>query len=173
MEGIMNDYRFVPIGLVRSEHRRPENTPIQPVFAQECEGRVEVLPHYAEGLRDIEGFSHIILLYILSQAKPGPLIVKPFLQDIEHGIFATRSPKRPNPIGLSIVRLVGRAENVLHIRGVDILDNTPVIDIKPYSTRFDCFPDAKSGWQEGINPETAARLGKRGYTGATGPNGPA
>ena len=163
----MNTFNIKPIAFVRSEHQNAETTPIQPVFANECIGRVEVLPEYADGLVDIEGFSHIILLYWLHRATFGSLLVKPFLQDVEHGIFATRSPWRPNPIGLSIVRLINCDGSILHIQGVDILDETPVLDIKPYSSIFDCFPDARNGWQEGIDKETLERRGRRGYQGTT------
>jgi len=163
----MNTFNIKPIAFIRSEHKNAEATPIQPVFAGECTGRVEVLPEFVDGLVDIEGFSHIILLYWLHKAISGPLLVKPFLQDIEHGIFATRSPGRPNPIGISIVRLINRNESILHIQGVDILDETPVLDIKPYSSIFDCFPDARNGWQEGIDKETLEKRGRRGYQGTT------
>jgi len=159
----MIEFTIRPIGYIRSEHKNAENTPIQPVFAPECKGQVEVFPEFTEGLKDIEGFSHVILLYWLHKTKPGSLLVKPFLQDIEHGIFATRSPGRPNPIGLSIVRLNDRDGSLLHIQGVDILDGTPVLDIKPYSSIFDCFSDARNGWQEGIDRETLEKRGQRGY----------
>lgn len=153
------------IGRIRSEHHKPEETPIQPVYCPDCEGRVELLPEYADGLIDIEGFSHIILIYWLDRAGPPKLVVKPFLEDREHGIFATRSPWRPNPLGLSIVRLLKIERCCIHIGGVDILDNTPLFDIKPYSSRFDCFPDARNGWQEGIDDATALQRGRRGYRG--------
>lgn len=164
----MNILNVKPIGIIRSEHKIAGNTPIQPVYAEECFGSVEIFPEYADGLTDIEGFSHIILLYWLHKAKSGPLLVKPFLHDVKHGIFATRAPSRPNPIGISIVRLVNRNESVLHIHGVDILDETPVLDIKPYSSIFDCFSDARNGWQETVTGEEAAMKGKRGYQSNTG-----
>lgn len=163
----MNTFNLKPIAFIRSEHKNAEATPIQPVFAGECTGRVELLPEYADGLVDIEGFSHVILIYWLHKATFGSLRVKPFLQDIEHGIFATRSPWRPNPIGISIVRLVKRDGSILNIQGVDILDGTPVLDIKPYSSIFDSFPDARNGWQEGIDKETLEKRGRRGYQGIT------
>lgn len=164
----MNLFNVKPVGIIRSEHKIAGNTPIQPVYAQECTGSVEVFPEYVEGLLDIEGFSYIILLYWLHKAESGPLLVKPFLHDVKHGIFATRAPGRPNPIGISIVSLINRDGPILHIKGVDILDETPVLDIKPYSSIFDCFPDARNGWQETITGEEAAKKGKRGYQSSAG-----
>ena len=95
-------------------------------------GRVEVFPEYAEGLRDLEGFSHVYLIYQFHRTSGTKLTVKPFLQDVERGVFATRAPCRPNPLGLSLVRLVRRDGRVLHIEGVDVLNGTPLLDIKPY-----------------------------------------
>jgi tRNA (adenine37-N6)-methyltransferase len=152
-----------PIGYIRSEHQILENTPIQPVFARGCTGRVELLPEYVDGLKSIEGFSHIYLLYWLHKAKPAEMIVKPFLQDCEHGIFATRFPHRPNPIGMSIVRFVKKEGAIVYVNDVDILDGTPLLDIKPYSTAFDCFPGSRNGWYSNVDPEDAQKLGKRGY----------
>jgi len=154
---------YWPIGVIRSEHTRAENTPIQPVFSEECRGRVEVLPEYAAGLRDLEGFSHVYLLYHLHKAATPKLIVKPFLQNVERGVFATRAPCRPNPIGLSIVRLIRREDTVLHLDGVDVLDGTPLLDIKPYVARFDRIDDTRNGWQSEVDDETARRQGRRGF----------
>lgn len=156
---------FAVIGVIRSEHVAPENTPIQPIYARDCAGRVEVFPEYAEGLRDIEGFSHIYLIYHLDRAGPARLTVRPFLHDAEHGVFATRAPCRPNPIGLSIVELVRREGNTLHIRGVDMLDGTPLLDIKPYSARFDCFRATRNGWLDQVGEASAQQRGRRGYRG--------
>ncbi len=153
----------IPIGVIRSEHTRPDETPIQPVYAQGCQGRAEILPQYAEGLRSLEGFSHIYLIYHLHLAGQPRLLVKPFLQDVEHGVFATRAPCRPNPIGLSIVRLVRREGNTLHLDGVDVLDGTPLLDIKPYTTRFDHVDTTSNGWQDNVNEQTARQRGRRGY----------
>jgi tRNA-Thr(GGU) m(6)t(6)A37 methyltransferase TsaA len=150
-----------PIGVIHSPHRRAEETPIQPVYAAGVRGRAEILPEYADGLRDLEGFSHIFLIYWFHKALSTQLIVKPFLEDATHGVFATRAPCRPNPIGLSIVRLVGRDGNVLHLADVDVLDETPLLDIKPYIARFDRHDSTRSGWQEDIDEETARRLGGR------------
>jgi tRNA-Thr(GGU) m(6)t(6)A37 methyltransferase TsaA len=154
-----------PIGVIRTPHTRPEQTPIQPVFAENIPGRAEVLPEYADGLRDLEGFSHIWLLYWLHQSGPTRLIVRPFLQDVERGVFATRAPVRPNPIGLSLVRLIRREGCVLHLEDVDILDNTPLLDIKPYAPRFDYRADVRTGWMEAVDEETARRRGRRQYPG--------
>jgi tRNA-Thr(GGU) m(6)t(6)A37 methyltransferase TsaA len=150
-----------PIGVIHSCHQRAEETPIQPVYAQGARGRAEVFPEYADGLRDLEGFSHLFLIYWFHKASAPQLIVKPFLQDALRGVFATRAPCRPNPIGLSIVRLVEREGNILHLEDVDVLDGTPLLDIKPYVARFDRHDDTRSGWQEQIDEETARRLGSR------------
>lgn len=154
-----------PIGVIRSPHRRAGETPIQPVYARGVRGRVEILPQYAEGLRDLDGFSHVYLLYRFHEASATRLTVKPFLDTQARGVFATRAPCRPNPIGLSLVRLVGCEANVLHIEDVDVLDGTPLLDIKPYVTRFDYRADARCGWQETVDEQTARVRGRRGYQG--------
>ena len=152
---------FRPIGVVRSPHMDPAAVPIQPSFAQGFEGRAEILPEFEEALQHLEGFSHIHLLYHMHKAGPTRLLVKPFLEDVERGLFATRAPCRPNPIGLSIVRLVKREGATLYLDDVDILDGTPVLDIKPFVARFDNRLDARSGWQDQIDAETAMRRGRR------------
>lgn len=152
-----------PIGVIHSEHIVQEETPIQPAYAKGCRGRVEVFPEYAEGLKDLENFSHIYLLYHLHQAKSMTLIVRPFLQDVDRGVFSTRAPSRPNHIGLSIVELEKKEGNILYIDGVDILDGTPLIDIKPYSEKFDCIKTKRNGWQDEVDEETAHRRGRRGF----------
>ena len=156
---------YKPIGVIHSEHIVAEKTPIQPAYAKGCKGRAEILPQFAEGLRDLEGFSHVYLLYHLHQAGPASLVVKPFLEDAERGVFATRSPHRPNPIGLSIVELVRREGNVLHLDGVDTLDGTPLLDVKPYTAKFDCIKTTRNGWQDEVDEETARRRGRRGHAG--------
>lgn len=153
-----------PIGVIRSPHRQAEATPIQPVYAQGVKGRAEILPEYADGLRDLEGFSHIFLIYRFHKASAPRLIVKPFLEDVPHGVFATRAPCRPNPIGFSLVRLVRREANVLHLEDVDILDGAPLLDIKPYVTRFDYRENARCGWQDGVDEPTAQLRGRRGFS---------
>jgi len=137
-----------PIGIIHSPFQEKEQTPIQPSRSQ-AQGRVEVYPEFAAGLEDIEGFSHIILLYAFHQSSGFTLRVKPFLDDRLHGLFATRYPKRPNPIGISVVRLAARQGNILQIEGVDVLDGTPLLDIKPYVSEFDLRTATRSGWLEG------------------------
>ena len=124
--------------------------PIQAAGAAGVEGTVEVFEQYAAGLVDLDGFSHIILLYQFHQSSGYDLSVVPFLDDKPHGLFATRAPRRPNPVGLSIVRL-NRVENgILHISNVDILDETPLLDIKPYVPAFDQPGEVRSGWIEDV-----------------------
>lgn len=154
---------FRPIGTIRSEHREAESTPIQPVYAEDCLGRAELQPEFADGLDDIEGFSHVYLIYSLHQAPLPRLRVKPFLQDCEHGIFATRAPCRPNAIGISLVRLLRREGAILHLAGIDILDGTPLLDIKPYSPRFDTVESPRGGWTDFVSEAEARILGRRGF----------
>ncbi|MBS1170703.1 MAG: putative cytosolic protein [Burkholderiaceae bacterium] len=155
---------FQPIGVIHSEHRQSEKTPVQPVFAQQCVGYVELLPEYSAGLAGIEGFSHLYLIYHLHLAPAPKLTVQPFLGDGEYGVFATRFPARPNPLGLSVVELLRREGNRLLVRGVDILDGTPLLDIKPYSARFDHITAERNGWMDMVDDETAMRRGLRGYS---------
>ena len=155
------DFAFHAIGVIRSGHVDPERTPIQPTYAAGCRGQVELFPEFAAGLRDIEGFSHIYLIYHFHKAGAAKLVVKPFLQDVEHGVFATRAPLRPNAIGISTVRLLGRDGAVLQVEGLDVLDGTPLLDIKPYVSRFDRLQTDRNGWQEQVDETTASRRGKR------------
>lgn len=152
---------YLPIGVIRSSHVRPDQTPIQPVFANGCTGRIELQPEYAAGLRDLDGFSHIYLLYHLDRAPPVCLTVKPFLQETAHGIFATRAPARPNPIGLSIVRLLRVEGCTLEVDGIDVLDGTPLLDIKPYTARFDRLDNTRNGWQDGLDEVDVQARGRR------------
>jgi tRNA-Thr(GGU) m(6)t(6)A37 methyltransferase TsaA len=149
--------QLTPIGTIRSPFKEPAGTPIQPVFAEGVEGIVEVLPQYAEGLRDLDGFERIWLFYWLDRASSPRLRVTPFRDHVERGLFATRAPCRPNPIGLSCVRLLGIEQNLLTVGGMDILDGTPVLDIKPYVPQFDAFPQSRAGWlEEGGSERTLA-----------------
>jgi len=137
-----------PIGIIHSPFVKPEGMPIQPAGALGVEGTVEVAEKFQEGLKDLDGFSHIILLYHFHLSKGFDLQVVPFMDTCLRGVFATRAPKRPNPIGLSIVRLNRIEDGILHIENVDIMDGTPLLDIKPYVKRFDYQPDVRSGWLE-------------------------
>ena len=140
---------LVPIGTIRTPFATKDDAPIQGAFHPEHEGVVEVLPEFAEGLADIDGFTHLILLYEFDQAAPVEMSRYTFLSDEPHGLFATRHPARPNPIGFTIVRLLSRGGTRLTVGGIDVLDGTPLLDIKPYIPRFDCFPDATEGWIAG------------------------
>ena len=142
----MNKLIYKIIGVVHSPFKEPKNVPIQATASKGTVGTIELYPQYVEGLNDLEGFSHIILLYHFHLIKGCPLMVKPFLDDKLHGVFATRSPARPNKIGISVVRLTGIENNMLHIQDVDIIDGTPLIDIKPYVPEFDCRKTVKIGW---------------------------
>jgi len=140
-------HEFKHIGYIRSPYETVESIPIQ-AYMSDTEGSVEVLEEYGDGLKDIEGFSHIILVYIFHESMKYSLHVRPYLDIEERGLFATRHPERPNPIGISIVKLVKRKGNILRIKGMDVIDGTPLLDIKPYVPRFDERIDARYGWLE-------------------------
>jgi tRNA (adenine37-N6)-methyltransferase len=140
-------YFMSPIGTIHSPFTDKSKTPIQASRSQ-AKGSVEVYPEFAEGLQDLEGFSHIFLLYAFHESSGYSLLVKPFLDDKLHGLFATRYPYRPNPIGLSVVRLTARQGDILEIEGVDMLDGTPLLDIKPYVPDFDVRIDTRNGWYD-------------------------
>ena len=139
---------YRPIGVIHSPFTDIEGMPIQPTGAFGIKGAIEVFPEFAEGLKDLEGFSHIILLYHFHRVQGAKLVVTPFMDSRPHGVFATRAPKRPNPIGLSIVKLLDIEQNTLHIENVDILDGTPLLDIKPYVPEFDQPQADRVGWLE-------------------------
>ena len=141
------EYLMHPIGVIHSPFTDKSKTPIQSSRSQ-GKGSVEIYPEYAEGIQDLEGFSHVHLLYVFHESSGYTLLVKPFLDDQLHGLFATRYPYRPNQIGLSVVRLIERHGNVLEIEGVDMLDGTPLLDIKPYVPEFDLRTGTRSGWYE-------------------------
>jgi tRNA (adenine37-N6)-methyltransferase len=148
-----------PIGTIHSPFAEKEDTPIQGAFEPDALGQVEVFEEFEEGLKDIEGFSHLMLLYHFDRAGNVKLARPTFLDDVPHGVFACRHPCRPNGIGLSVVRLLRREGRILHMAEIDVLDGTPLLDIKPYVPRFDCRPDATSGWIEGKErrPKPAGR----------------
>jgi len=144
----MNDINFKPIGIIHSPFKEPLGAPIQPSGARGIEGSVEVFPEFSEGLKDIDGFSHIILIYYFHLAKKPSLIVTPFLDKHLHGVFATRVPIRPNPIGFSVIKLEKVEGNILLVRDIDIVDGTPLLDIKPCVPQFDFQDVTKTGWLE-------------------------
>ena len=139
---------FKPIGIIKTPFQDLSGMPIQPAAAEGVEGTVILDPVYIEGLQDLEGFSHLILLYHFHQAGQAQLLVKPFLDEEKHGVFATRAPRRPNGIGLSIVRLLMIKENIIQIQNVDMLNDTPLLDIKPYIPDFDHPEVERIGWLE-------------------------
>ncbi len=139
-----------PIGIIHSPFTDKSQTPIQASRSQ-ARGVVEVYPEYAEGLQDLEGFSHIFLLYAFHESSGFSLLVKPFLDDQLQGLFATRYPARPNPIGLSVVRLTAHKGNILEVEEVDMLDGTPLLNIKPYVPEFDIRTDTRNGWYDTQN----------------------
>lgn len=145
----MNEIRYNPVGIIHSPFKEPPDTPIQPAFAKKTEGTVEVFPEYVEGLTDLEGFSHIYLIYHFHLSREFSLKVKPYLDAHLRGLFATRAPSRPNPIGISVVRLIKVEGEKLYIQDVDIIDGTPLLDIKPYVPDFENQGAVKIGWLKG------------------------
>jgi len=135
-----------PIGLIHSPHRQAEGTPIQPRWAAGIEGTVELFPEFAPGLRDLDGFDRIWLLYWFDRAREARLEVVPYLDTQMRGVFATRAPSRPNPVGFSCVRLLAVEGARLRVADLDVLDGTPLLDIKPYVPDFDVFPVERIGW---------------------------
>ena len=137
---------YKSIGIIHSPFKDIKGMPIQTAGAKSIKGTIELNPKYAAGLKDLEGFSHIILLYHFHLSSSYSLTVKPFLDKAMHGVFATRAPRRPNPIGLSVVKLLGIEGRTLHIEEVDIVDGTPLLDIKPYVPEFDVKRAKRIGW---------------------------
>ncbi len=142
----MREIVYRPIGIIHSPFKMPKGTPLQSAWAIDIQGRVEIFSEYLEGLKDLIGFSHVFLLYHFHRARGFSLKVEPYMDKERRGVFATRGPGRPNPIGLSLVRLDGIQENILHVRDVDIIEGTPLLDIKPYVPAFDKRKRVKIGW---------------------------
>lgn len=151
----MNEIK--PIGTIHTPYTDPAGMPIQPKGACGVRGTVEILEEYQAGLKDLDGFSHVILLYFFHRSQGFNLHVIPFMDSESRGVFATRAPKRPNPIGLSIVRLDRIVNGVLHIRNVDVLDGTPLLDIKPYVPEFDQQEDVRTGWLDRVGKTVATK----------------
>ncbi|MFH2137727.1 MAG: tRNA (N6-threonylcarbamoyladenosine(37)-N6)-methyltransferase TrmO [Candidatus Omnitrophota bacterium] len=136
------------IGIIHSPYKTKDECPIQGSVKPEGRGQIEIFPEYEPALETIETFSHIILFYIFDQAGEIKLSRPTFLDDVPHGVFASRHPCRPNSIGMSIVKLEKRNKNILEVSEIDVLDNTPLIDIKPYLPKFDHRENANNGWAE-------------------------
>ena len=144
----MTEIKYKQIGIIHSPFKEPKGTPIQPTAAKGVDGTIEVFQEYTEGLKDLDGFSHIVLVYHFHLSKESSLKVKPYMDNQIHGVFSTRAPSRPNPIGISVVRLTKIEVNILQVQDLDIVDGTPLLDIKPYIPEFDVRDITKKGWLE-------------------------
>jgi len=142
------EIKLKPIGIIHTPYKEPKGMPIQGKFEKGVTGHVKLFPEYIKGLKDIEGFSHIILIYYFDRSKEEKLITRPFLEDEEHGIFAIRSPHRPNHIGFSVVKVEEVNDDTVIFSEVDTLDGTPLLDIKPYVSHFDLRKNIRNGWIE-------------------------
>jgi len=142
----MQDIIIKPIGIIYTPYKLPKDIPIQGIFKNNTEGFLELNEEYSDGLKDLDAFSHAILLYYFDRSKKESLISQPFLEDEKHGIFAIRSPHRPNHIGISIVKIKSITDNKVYFTEVDMLDKTPLLDIKPFVKQFDNREDVISGW---------------------------
>lgn len=145
----MTEIKMKPIGVIHTSYKEQKDTPIQPTFGKDIKGTVEIYDEYVDGLSDLEGFSHIYLLYIFHKSDGYNMKVKPYLDNEEKGLFATRSPWRPNPIGMSLVRLERIDGKILHVVDMDIIDGTPLLDIKPYIPPFEDSENCRIGWLAG------------------------
>lgn len=139
-------YSFAPIGTIHSPFSQPAGTPIQSSRASGAKGLVRLDAPFRQGLQDLEGFERIWLIYYFHEAPPGQLLVRPFLDTTPRGVFSTRSPARPTPIGMSVVRLLSVHEDCFEVADIDVIDGTPLLDIKPYVPEFDSYPGSKAGW---------------------------
>ncbi len=139
---------YKPIGFVRSPFKNLKEIPNQPHYAKHITGQVEIFPEYKSGLKDLGGFSHLVLVCHFHMSSKFHLQVVPSGETETRGLFSTRSPNRPNPVGISIVRLKKIEDNILHISDLDILDGTPVIDLKPYVREFEKLSKVRNGWND-------------------------
>jgi len=145
----MEEIKLKPIGVVHSPFKEPSGVPKDSTDGMDYQGTVEIFPQYKDGLKDLDGFSHIMLLFYFHKSEYYHLISKSYLDDHPRGVFATRSPHRPNLIGLSVVKLLRIDDNILYVRGIDMIEETPVLDIKPYIPEFESNEGIKIGWLEG------------------------
>jgi len=151
------EIRYTPIGEIHSPYQEPVGVPIQPTAAPEVRATIKVYPEFSAGLKDLEGFSHIILLYHLHRSSTYDLQAVPFLDSVKRGVFSTRAPRRPNPIGMSIVRLLAVEGSMLQIAGVDIINGTPLLDIKPYMPVLNPSGEIRTGWAQEQLPDFFTR----------------
>jgi tRNA-Thr(GGU) m(6)t(6)A37 methyltransferase TsaA len=151
------DILYRPIGIIHSPFNNLEDMPIQPTSDVSGSGIVEIYPQFMDGLKDLEGFSHIYLLYHFHKMRQPNLIVTPFLDKEPHGIFATRAPSRPNPIGLSLVELVRLENNLIYVERLDVLNETPLLDVKPYVPEFEHAHKVRIGWLEQVKGDIQTR----------------
>lgn len=142
------EFTFKPIGMLHTPFKTRSGVPIQGVFDPESRGRAEIFKEFEPGLKDIEGFSHLILLYVFHRSEGYDLLARPYVEDEYHGVFAIRAPKRPNPIGFSVVKLEKRERHILYLAEMDMLDGTPLLDIKPFAPKFDHRENVRVGWME-------------------------
>ncbi len=158
------DIVYHPIGILHTPFHDLRDMPIQPTGTASAPGTAEIFPEYADGLRDLDGFSHVILLFHMHQVREARLRVVPFLDSEPRGVFATRAPSRPNPIGLSIVRLLSVDRCTLHLGNLDILDGTPLLDLKPYVPGFDRPARARAGWLQARQKDVKRRRSDDRFT---------
>lgn len=148
-----------PIGIIHSDFNNIQNMPIQPTGAKASKGYIEIDNKYIEGLKDLEEFSHIIIIYYFHKADKVKLTIKPFLDNNTHGVFSTRAPVRPNHIGLSVVEIHEIKENIISVKNIDVLNGTPVLDIKPFVPAFDVpKSEVRIGWLASNVQNAAAKL---------------
>ena len=153
-----------PIGTINTSFISLQGMPIQPKGAPEALGKIVLFDEYAAGLKDLDGFSHIYLIYQFHKCKDEKLVVKPFMDETLRGVFATRAPVRPNHIGLSIVKIENIHDNTIEVKGIDILDGTPLLDIKPYIANFDLIKSSESGWMQASNNEIENKKADNRFT---------
>ena len=155
---------FKPIGIIHSPFHKLEEMPIQPSSESSGQGTLEIYPEFVDGLKDLSGFSHIYLLYHFHKTRQFKMLVTPFLDTEPHGIFATRAPSRPNPIGLSVVKIICIKDNLIYVDHVDVLDGTPLLDIKPYVPEFDKVNNVRIGWLEHATGQISTRKSDRRFS---------
>ena len=152
-----------PIGVIHTPFKSLEGMPIQPAGARGVKGEIEIFEPFQDGLKDLDGFSHVQLLYLFHESRGFKMSVVPFMDTEVRGLFATRAPKRPNPIGLSTVRLQKVSEAGFEVQDIDILDGTPLLDIKPYVPAFDEAQQVRTGWLESVAHTAGRRRSDRRF----------